>query len=165
MRLGLYAIAVALLLLLTVLQANAQANTSDSFTLRGWQDSPYFCRYWWANFNLVNGEAVQLQWSTSSIIPTAVDLYLATPMQAGGKWFCDEGPQALYHYSAAFGSLVWDALFTGTYTLVVVNDSPYSVSGTLSVVAGNATVSFSATGYGIARQQICPLFPPYLVEC
>jgi hypothetical protein len=154
MRLGGYLGAVALILLAgnVLFQVSAQSNAVNTFTIQGWQNSPYVCWYWWAGFILTGGEEVRVQWSTSSQIPIAVDLYITTPSAAGGRWFCDAGPATLNYYSGAFGSIHWVAPATGTYTLLVVNDDCYTVSGTLSLVAANATVPFSATGNGTARQ-------------
>jgi hypothetical protein len=169
MRSSRYAVAVALILATLAInglfQVSAQSNASNTYTIRGWQNSPYVCWYWWASFNLIGGREVGVQWGTSSQLPTAVDLYIATPAAAGGRWFCDAGPEALYYGFGAFGSMHWVAPATGTYALLVVNDGPYTVSGTLSLVASNGTIPFSATGYGSARQPICPLFPIYLPEC
>jgi len=161
MRLGGHLGAAALILLAgnVLFQVSAQSNAVNTFTIQGWQNSPYACWYWWAGFNLNGGEEVRVQWSTSSQIPIAVDLYITTPSAASGRWFCDVGPEALYYYSGAFGSTHWVAPAAGTYALLVVNDGAYTVSGTLSLVAANATVPFSATGYGTARQgnMICLL--------
>lgn len=169
MRFSRCAVAVALILATLAInspfQVSAQSNTSNTFTIQGWQNSPYLCWYWWASFNLIGGEEAGVQWSTSSQIPTAVDLYIATPSAAGRRWFCDPGPEALYYDFGAFGSMHWVAPSTGTYALLVVNDAPYTVSGTISLVANNTTIPFSATGYGSARQPICPLFFPYPTEC
>jgi hypothetical protein len=146
-------------------QISAQSNPSNTFTIPGWQNSPYVCWYWWASFNLNGGEKVDIQWSTSSQIPTAVDIYITTLSAASGRWYCDAGPQALYYGESAFGSMHSVAPATGTYALLVVDDAPNTVSGTISLVVSNATVPLTATGYRSARQPICPLYPFYFPEC
>ncbi len=163
MRLGDYWFAVALVLaMLTcniLLPVSAESNAVNTFVIQGWQDTPYVCWYWWAGFSLAGGKEIRVQWNTSSQIPIAVDLYIATPPAVGGRWFCDLGPEALYYDSGAFGSMQWVAPATATYALLVVNDASYTVSGTLSLVEGNATIHFSATGYGRAWQpSVCGIY-------
>ena len=169
MRLVRYTLVVALILTIVasnrLAQVSAQSNPANTFIIQGWQESPYICWYWWANFNLTGGEPVSLQWNAGSQIPTAVDIYVATPSSAGARWFCADGPNALYYGSSAYGTIHFVAPATSTYALLVVNDAPNTVSVTLSLTANNVTVPLSATGTGSARQQICPLFPIYLPEC
>jgi hypothetical protein len=156
MRVGRYLILAGLILVVLgsniQFQVSAQSGTSNTFALQGWQDSPYTCWYWWADFSLSGGEEGRVQWSTSSQIPTAVDLYVVTPEMARVKWFCGTGPETLYYVSSAFGSKTWAAPSTGSYVIILVNNNRNTLSGTLSIFAGNATIPFSATGYGIAWQ-------------
>ena len=156
MRLCRYCCAVALVLAVlasnTLFQVSAESNATNTFTIQGWQNTPYVCWFWSASFSLAGGEEVSVSWSTSSQIPTAVDLYIAIPSAAGARWLCDIGPETLYYHSGAFGSTSWVAPTTGTYALLVVNNAHSTVSGTLSLVAGNASLPLSATGYGSRPQ-------------
>ena len=161
MRIFRYCCAVALVLAMlasvTLFQASAENNAANPFLIPGWQTMPYVCRYWWAGFSLTGGEELRVQWSTSSQIPHAVEIYVATPIATVGRWFCDVGPEAFYYYSSTFGSIQWVAPTTGPYAVLVVNDASYTVSGTISLTVGNATIPLSARGYGAAWQpSVCP---------
>jgi hypothetical protein len=135
---------------------SAQTNQPTSFALP--QGSRRLCRFWWGSFSLSGGELVDLQWSTRNQVPFGVDLYVAPKLEPGYSWYCDTGPDSLYYDSGTFGSLYWVAPFSHMYTLVVVNDSPYAVSGALTLTAGNTTITFSQTGYGVAIQEpVCPI--------
>jgi hypothetical protein len=159
MRFAAFACSVALILLASqaFLEVSAQSDAGNNFSVPGWQNNPYGCSYWWANFNLNAGQEVSVQWTTSGWYP--IDLYIATPLAASGRWFCGTGPEALFYDSGALGSTNWVAPATGTYAFVVVNDGLNAASGTLSLSAGNTTITASATGYGNARQLHCPILP------
>jgi hypothetical protein len=169
MRLNGYAGVATLILAIlasnTMLQVQAQGNAMSSFSIQGWQNNPYVCWYWWADFQMGAGQEIRVQWSTSSQVPIAVDIYMVIPTAHAGRWFCDSGPEALYA-SGAFGSTHWVTPTTGTYTLLVVNDRMYTVSGTLTLSAGSITIPLTSTGYGSARQEpICPFLLPNLPQC
>jgi hypothetical protein len=160
------AVVLILAVLASNIQVSTQSNGSNTFTIQGWQNTPYLCWFRWGSFNLTGGEEVSVQWDTSSQIPIAVDVYIATLSAVSGRWFCDIGPETLYYNSGAFGSIHWVAPATSAYALLVVDNGMYTVSGTLSLVAANASIPFSATGYGSARQEpICPISPIHLPKC
>lgn len=165
-----YAPAAALILAIlasnTMLQVGAQGNAVNSFSIQGLQNHPFECGYWWADFRPIAGQTVRVQWTTSSHVPVAVDIYIVIPTAAAERWFCDSGPEALFYASGAFGSTHWVTPTTGTYTLLVVNDRLYTVSGTLTLIAGNVTIPLTSTGYGTAEQEpICRFILPNIPEC
>ena len=109
---------------------------------------------------------MNVEWGTRSQVPVAVDLYIATPSGAGAAWYCDVGPESLFYDSGAFGSMHWVAPTTGKYTLLVVNDGLFAVSGTVTSTTSNVTIPLSSTGYGAARQPpFCPINPIRFPEC
>jgi len=143
---------------------SAQTNQSTSFELP--QSQPGACAYWWASFSLTAGEKVNVEWSTRSQVPVAVDLYIATSSGAGAVWYCDVGPESLFSNLGAFGSMHWVAPSAGMYTLLVVNDGLFAVSDAVTSTTSNVTILHSSTGYGAARQPpFCPINPIRFPEC
>jgi hypothetical protein len=144
----------------SLLRVSAQSASSVTFKLP--RSSPYACGYFWADFSLNGGEAVVLKWSTISEIPVAVDIYVGAPTGASATWFCDIGPEASLYVSGAFGSTSWVTPTTATYAFVVVNSGQYNVAGTLLLFVVNTTLISPTTGYGYAREPVCPL---YVLSC
>jgi len=139
-----------------IFQVSAQTVTSTTFKLPS--GTPWTCGYFWASFELVGGQKVAIRWSTLSSIPMAIDWYIASPAADSGRWFCDSGPEASLSGSGAFGSIHWSTPATGTYSIILVNYGAYPISGGLSLVLGNTTLRPSMSGYGYARELICPIF-------
>ena len=128
---------------------SGQTNPTYSFSLSG--TSYVSCSYWGVEFNATQGEQVSVKVSETSI-PTSLDLYVVNPSSIGQVWFCDIGPVWLYSNSGAFETANWITPSTGEYVVLLVNNNFRSVSGTLSIMAVNATVTTTSIGYGMARQ-------------
>ena len=155
MRVSCIAVVLTVLVSSVLFPVSAQTNGSNTFKLPG--SSQMGCWYWWSSYSLVGGERIVLQWAVHSQVINAVDLYITTPSEGAAKWVCDDGPSAYYYDFGAFGVTRWSAPRTGTYIVVVVNYGLYTVSGTLSLTVGGATIPFLASGDGVARQKsACP---------
>jgi len=135
---------------------SGQTNPAYSFSLPG--TSYVSCSYWGVTFNATQGEQFSVKVSETGI-PTSIDLYIATSPSIGQVWFCDTGPVSLYYNSGAFETSNWVAPSVGEYVVLLVNYNYGSVSGTLSIVAVNATVTATPIGYAMAR-----LPPPCLAN-
>jgi len=146
---------LACLLILAIVDSFApfpvsgQANPTYSFSFSGM--SYVSCSYFGVEFNATQGEQVSVKVSETSI-PTSLDLYVVNPSSIGQVWFCDIGPVWLYSNSGAFETANWITPSTGEYVVLLVNNNFRSVSGTLSIMAVNATVTTTPIGYGMARQ-------------
>ncbi len=152
---GAFTLIFAVLLNTISFQASAQNSGSNTFTIRG--NSITSCWYFAVEFNATGRELFHVRWTTTSRIPTALDLYIASPSAIRRIWYCDSGPEGPYSNSGAFGSVNWIAPATGEYVALLVNNNHNSVSGALSIVTPNARVAVVAIGYAAARQQpICP---------
>jgi hypothetical protein len=156
---------IAFLLILVVVGSFGSSPVSGqtipvySFSLNG--TSYVVCWYWAVMFNATRGERFSLRWNETGGIPTSLDLYIVAPTSIRGVWSCDAGPVWLYSNSGAFGSANWVAPSGGDYVVLLANNNYYPVSGTLSIMAVNATVTATPMGYAMARQP-----PPCLgIEC
>ncbi len=139
---------------------SGQGYQTLSFSLSGTLSSGYSCWYWAVRFNANQGQRFSVKWNETSDTPTSLELYIVAPSASRG-WFCDTGPVDLYYNSGAYGSMNWAAPYAGEYIVLVVNDNLGSVSGTLSIMAVNATVTATPLGYAMAR-----LFPGCLgIDC
>jgi len=131
---------------------SAQAYQTSSFSLSG--TSIVSCWYYGVTFNATLGERFSVKWNENETgnIPTALDLYIVAPSAIHEIFFCDNGPVWLYSNSGAYGSANWAAPSAGEYVVLLVNNNYSPVSGTLSIMAVNATVTASSIGYATARQ-------------
>jgi hypothetical protein len=129
---------------------SGQAYQTYSFSLRG--TSYVSCWYWGVMFNATQGQRFSVKWNETDSIPTSLDLYVVAPSVSREVWSCDTGPVWLYSNSGAFGSANWAAPSAGEYVVLLLNDNYGSVSGTLSIMAVNATVTVTSLGYAMARQ-------------
>jgi len=140
---------------------SGQAYQTASFSLSG--ISLVSCWYWGVTFNATLGQRFSVKWNETETnsIPTALDLYIVAPSATREIWFCDMGPVSLYSNSGAFGSANWAAPSAGEYVILLANNNYSPVSGTLSIIAVNATVTVTPIGYATARQP-----PPCLgIDC
>lgn len=131
-------------------QVSAQTNPTYSFSLSG--TSIASCWYWGVMFNASQGQRFSVKWSETGGPPTSLDLYIVAPASISQRWLCDTGPVELYYNSGAFGTANWAAPSAGKYVVLVVNNNYYPASGTLSIMAANATVTATTIGYATARQ-------------
>jgi hypothetical protein len=145
-----YVLILAVLVSFASSSVSAQTYPASSFSLGG--TSAVACWYWGVMFNATQGQRFTVTWSETGGPPTSLDLYIVTPSSLSERWFCDTGPVELYYNSGAFGSANWIARSGGEYIVLVVNDNFGSVSGTLSIMAANATVTATSIGYAMARQ-------------
>jgi len=138
---------------------SGQTNPTYSFSFSG--TSYVSCSYWGVTFNATQGEQFMVKVSETGSIPISLDLYIANPSSIGEVWFCDTGPVSLYSNSGAFETSNWTAPSAGEYVVLLVHNNYGSVSGTLAIMAVNATVTTTSVGYAMARQP-----PPCLgIDC
>jgi hypothetical protein len=102
-------------------------------------------------FNATQAQPFSVQWSETGGTPTSIDLYIVAPSSVSERWFCDTGPVSLYSRSGALGSADWSAPSAGEYVVLLVNYNVGPVSGSLSIIAVNATVTAASIGYAMAR--------------
>lgn len=129
---------------------SGQAYQTSSFSLS--RTLLVSCWYWGVTFNATLGQRFSVRWNETDNIPTALDLYIVAPPAVHEIWFCDNGPVSLYSNSGAFGSANWAAPSVGEYIVLLVNENNSTISGTLSIMAVNATVTATSIGYATARQ-------------
>jgi hypothetical protein len=129
---------------------SGQAYQTSSFSLSG--TSLASCWYWGVTFNATQGQTFSVKWNETDSIPTSLDVYIVAPSAAREIWFCDTGPVWLYSNSGAFKSVSWTAPSADRYMVLLVNNNYSPVSGTLSIMAVNATVTSTSIGYATARQ-------------
>ena len=145
---------LAYLLILTVVVSispspvSGQAYQISSFSLSG--TSLVSCWYWGVTFNATQGQSFNVKWNETDSIPNSLDFYIVAPSATREIWFCDTGPVWLYSNSGAFGSANWAAPSAGRYIVLLVNNNYSPVSGTLSIMAVNATVTATSIGYATA---------------
>jgi hypothetical protein len=154
---------LAYLLILAVVTSITSSAVSGqasqiSFSLNG--TSLVSCWYWGVTFNATQGQRFSVQWNETGGTPTSLDLYIVAPSAVREIWFCDTGPVWLYSSSGAFGSANWATPSAGEYVVLLVNNNFSPVSGSLSIMAVNATVTATPIGYATARQP-----PPCLGGC
>jgi hypothetical protein len=111
-----------------------------------------YCWYWGVMFNATQGQRFTVTWNETGGPPTSLDLYVVAPSATRESFPCDTGPVWLYYNSGAYGSAKWAAPSSGEYIVLVVNENYRSISGTLSIMAVNATVTATSIGYALARQ-------------
>ena len=132
---------------------SGQGYSTYSFSLS--RASYVSCWYWGVMFNATQGQQFRVKWNETGGVPTSLGMYIIAPSGTREVWFCDSGPIALYSNSGAFGSANWAAPSAGEFNVLLVNYNYGSVSGTLSIIALNATVTVTLIGYNTA-----PLPPP-----
>jgi len=145
-----YLLILAVVGSITSSPVSGQTYQTSSFSLSGM--SIISCWYWGVAFNATLGQRFTVKWNETNSVPTALDLYIVAPSAIHEIWFCDAGPVWLYYNSGAYGSANWAAPSTGEYVVLLVNNNYSPVSGTLSVMAVNATVTATSIGYATARQ-------------
>jgi hypothetical protein len=131
---------------------SGQTYQTSSFSLGG--TSLVSCWYSGVRFDATQGQRFSVKWNETETdsIPNSLDLYIVAPSAIREIWFCDTGPVWLYSNSGAFGLANWAAPSAGEYIVLLVNNNYSPVSGTLSVMAVNATVTATSIGYATARQ-------------
>lgn len=140
----------------TSLPVSAQTPSTFSFTLQ--ESSPGACWFYGVGFSAMEGQQLTVQWgeNLSAVGPVSMDFYIAPLSAVQAFWRCDTGPAYIYWNEGAFGTANWTASSTGEYAVLLVNYSSYSLSGTVSVTAVNATISASPIGPGTVIRQECP---------
>ena len=126
-----------------------QVPATFSFSLS--PSPPYGCSYYGATFNATSGQQFTVQWTGKAIMPTALDVYIATQKSTQQTWYCGIGPVALDSRTSMSGSVSWTAPASGEYVVLLVNgnfNSGNAYSGTLSITAVNGTVTPTPIGYG-----------------
>jgi hypothetical protein len=152
---------IAYLLILAVVGSFAsstvlsQTYLTYSFSLNA--SSSGSCWYWGLSFDATQGQRFSVTWNETGGTPTSMDLYIVAPSASSssisGDWSCYSGPAAFFYNSGAFGSASWAAPSAGEYAVLLVNTYYNPVSGTLSIMAANATMTVTYVGYGIAGQR------------
>jgi hypothetical protein len=128
---------------------SGQAYQTSQFSLSG--TSYVSCWYWGVMFNATQGQQFSVKWNETGGVPTSLGMYIVAPSATLEAWYCETGPVALYSNSGAFGSANWAAPSAGEFNVLLVNANYGSVSGTLSIMAPNATVTVTPIGYNTAR--------------
>ena len=141
-----------------LLPAMTRTQSAFPFTLQG--SSPVVCWFSGVVFDGTQGQQFTLQWNEtlSARGPVSVDFYIAPLAAIQRMWFCDNGPVYLYFNDGAYGTANWSAPSTGAYAALILNFSPYPVSGTTSIITVNATLSATPIGPGTVRwmPEKCP---------
>ena len=132
--------------------ASAQAESSFSFSLPG--SSLAACWFYGVSFTAAEGQQITAQWNENftDAGPVSVDFYIAPLTAVRQIWLCEDGPVYSYWNDGAYGTARWIAPSTGAYAVVVVNYSWYPVSGTISIMPTNGTLSATSMGPSTVRR-------------